>query len=119
MVVAKVENSKRKAQEEPYRNTYAAIQHDLERRSQEHQGLLMGGFLMAVIGTQPLEKLPPPTRAALLMTLLGILLLGLFLVAAILLGGNWVRKLGKYRRGPSVPPDVDPLRPHRDAKDIS
>jgi|GEM_PF-3806628 len=58
------------------------------------------------------EELPPPTRAAILMALLGILLLGLFLVATILLGGNWVRKLGKYRRGPSVPPDTPPLHPH-------
>jgi hypothetical protein len=117
MVVAKLESSERKAEEEPFRNASIAIQHDLQRRSLEHQGLAMGGFLMAAIGTQPLEKLPPPTRAALLMTLLGILLLGLFLVAAILLGGNWVRKLGKHRRGPSVPPDVAPLRPHGDHED--
>jgi hypothetical protein len=57
------------------------------------------------------EPLPPPTRAAILMALLGFLLVGLFLVVIILLGGNWVRKLGKHRRGPSVPPDVAPLRP--------
>ena len=72
---------------------------------------------MAVAETQPLERLPPPTRAAILMALLGILLLGLFLVVVILLGGNWVRKWGKHRRGPSVPPDVVPLRP-RSGRDI-
>ena len=112
MVVAKAESRERKAEEEPFRNASIAMQHDLQRVNLGHQGLAMGGFLMVAIETQPLEKLPPPTRAALLMTLLGILLLGLFLVTAILLGGHWVRKLGKYRRGPSVPPDVAPLRPH-------
>jgi hypothetical protein len=64
------------------------------------------------------EKLPPPTWAAILMALLGILLVGLFLVVIILLGGNWVRKLGKHRRRPSVPSDVAPLRP-RPGRDIS
>ena len=63
------------------------------------------------------EKLPPPTWAAILMALLGILLVGLFLVVIILLGGNWVRKLGKHRRRPSVPSDVAPLRP-RPGRDI-
>jgi hypothetical protein len=74
----------------------------------------MGGCLVIAIEMQPLEKLPPPTRTIILMSLLGILLLGLFIVVAILLGGNWVRKLGKHRRGPSVPLDVVPLRPRID-----
>ena len=117
MVEAKAESRERKAEEEPFRDANIAMQYNLQRRTLAHQGLAMGGFLMVAIETQPLEKLPPPTRAALLMTLLGILLLGLFLVAAILLGGHWVRKLGKYRRGPSVPPDVAPLRPHGDHED--
>ncbi|MEO2047192.1 MAG: hypothetical protein ABGX16_11535 [Pirellulales bacterium] len=115
--MAKAESRERKAEEEPFRNTSIAIQHDLQRVNLTHQGLAMGGFLIVAIETQPLEKLPPPTRAALLMTLLGILLLGLFLVAAILLGGHWVRKLGKHRRDPIVPPDVAPLRPHGDSED--
>ncbi len=72
---------------------------------------------MVAAETQPLEKLPPPTRAIILMALLGILLLGLFLVVFILLGGNWVRKLGKHRRRPSVPPDVAPLRSRQDQQE--
>jgi hypothetical protein len=63
---------------------------------------------MAVTG--PAQKLPPTTYAAAMMALLGILLVGLFLVTATLLGGHWVRRLGKHRRGPCVPPDMAPLR---------
>ncbi|RIK75799.1 MAG: hypothetical protein DCC67_14830 [Planctomycetota bacterium] len=55
------------------------------------------------------EKLPPPTRAAVLMALLGIALLGMLIVAVILLGGHWARRQGSFRRGPSVPPDRTPL----------
>jgi hypothetical protein len=55
------------------------------------------------------EKLPPPTRAAVLMALLGIALLGMLLVVIILLGGHWVRRQGNLRRGPAVPPDRRPI----------
>ena len=54
-------------------------------------------------------KLPPPTRAAALMALLGIALLGMLLVVIILLGGHWVRRQGSHRRGPSVPRDRPPI----------
>lgn len=62
------------------------------------------------------EKLSPPASAAVLMALLGIALLGMLLVVVILLGGNWVRKQGKYHRGPSVPPDRLPLRRSTDTE---
>ena len=55
------------------------------------------------------EKLPPPTRAAVMMALLAIALLGMFLVVIVLLGGHWVRRQGSVRRGPSVPPDRAPI----------
>ncbi len=55
------------------------------------------------------DKLSPPASAAVLMALLGIALLGLLIVVVILLGGNWVRKQGNFRRGPSVPPDRSPI----------
>jgi hypothetical protein len=55
------------------------------------------------------DKLPPPTRAAVLMALLGIALLGMLLVVIILLGGHWVRRQGNLRRGPAVPPDRRPI----------
>ncbi|MCC6493998.1 MAG: hypothetical protein IT424_13370 [Pirellulales bacterium] len=63
------------------------------------------------------QKLPPPARAAVLMALLGIALLGMLLVAVVLLGGNWVRRQGNYRRGPSVPRDRTPLIREPDAAD--
>lgn len=55
------------------------------------------------------DKLSPPASAAVLMALLGIALLGLLIIVVILLGGNWVRKQGNFRRGPSVPPDRSPI----------
>jgi hypothetical protein len=56
------------------------------------------------------EKLPPPTKAAAQMALIGIALVGLLFVVMILLGGHWVRRQGIPRRGPIVPPDRAPLR---------
>ena len=58
-------------------------------------------------------KLPPPTRAAVQMALLGILLLGMLLVVFVLLGGHWVRRLGSHRRGPAVPSDMILGKPSR------
>lgn len=57
----------------------------------------------------PPDKLSPPASAAVMMALLGIALLGLLIVVIVLLGGNWVRKQGNFRRGPSVPPDRSPI----------
>ena len=56
------------------------------------------------------ERLPPTTRAAAEMALLGIALVGLLFVVIILLGGHWVRRQGSSRRGPIVPPDRTPLK---------
>jgi hypothetical protein len=44
------------------------------------------------------------------MALLGIAIVGLLFVVMILLGGHWVRRQGRTRRGPVVPPDRTPLR---------
>jgi len=55
------------------------------------------------------KRLPPPTKAAAQMALLGIALVGLLFVVMILLGGHWVRRQGTPRRGPIVPPDRAPL----------
>jgi hypothetical protein len=48
-----------------------------------------------------LERLDPPRRAAVVMALLAITIVGLFLVAVILLGGNWARRLARRRHGPT------------------
>jgi hypothetical protein len=55
-------------------------------------------------------ELPPTTKAAAQMALLGIALVGLLFVVMILLGGHWVRRQGNPRRGPVVPPDRAPLK---------
>ena len=69
--------------------------------------ILSHGLALAEVAVG--EKLPPPTRAAVFMALLGIALLGMLLVVIILLGGHWVRRQGSARRGPVVPPDRRPL----------
>jgi hypothetical protein len=48
-----------------------------------------------------IERLDPPRRAAVVMALLGITILGLFLVTLILLGGSWTRRMARKRLGPS------------------
>jgi len=63
---------------------------------------LLGSLLLLA---QSSAELPPPVRAAAMMALLGIALLGLLFVASILIGGHWVRRLGSHRRGSAVPHD--------------
>ena len=48
-----------------------------------------------------IERLDPPRRAGVVMALLVIIILGLFLIAVVLLGGNWVRRLARRRYPPS------------------
>ena len=48
-----------------------------------------------------LERLDPPRRAAVVMALLAITIVGVFLVAFVILGGNWARRLARRRHGPS------------------
>jgi hypothetical protein len=55
------------------------------------------------------KSLPPATRAAALMSLVVIVLIGVLFIAAILVGGHWVRRQGSVRRGSAVPPDRAPL----------
>ena len=68
-----------------------------------------GNVLVAQV-SEP--TIPEPMRAILLMAILGIILLGLLLIVSTMLGAHWVRRLGEFRRGPAVPTDVTPLRPH-------
>jgi hypothetical protein len=46
-----------------------------------------------------LERLDPPRRAAVIMALLALVLTGLLLVAFIMLGAKWVRRLARHRPG--------------------
>lgn len=68
-------------------------------------------FLVATAAGQAKssETLAPATRAAVILLLVGVALVGILLAAAILLGGHWVRRQGSPRRGPVVPPDRTPL----------
>lgn len=43
-----------------------------------------------------LERLDPPTRARVVMALLGLVLLAVTLVACVMIGGRWVRRLARH-----------------------
>jgi len=73
------------------------------------QGLLAQGALAQE--PPPASELPEPVRQVAYMALLGILLLGMLMIVATLLGGHWVRRWGDRRRRSAVPQDV--LIPHR------
>jgi hypothetical protein len=51
-------------------------------------------------GDAVIEKLEPPVRAAVIMALLGLTLVGLFLITFIMVGGHWVRRLARHRPAP-------------------
>ncbi|HEX5471254.1 MAG TPA: hypothetical protein VFW73_05180 [Lacipirellulaceae bacterium] len=59
---------------------------------------------LLVVATQEpsvsvLERLDPPRRAAVIMALLGLTLLGIFLITFVMIGGHWVRRLARHRPG--------------------
>jgi hypothetical protein len=60
-----------------------------------------GAILFAVqqAGDAVIERLDPPRRAAVIMALLGLTLVGLFLIAFVMVGGHWVRRLARHRPG--------------------
>lgn len=62
----------------------------------------------------PIQQLDPGKRVAVLMAILGLMLLGGFLVVAIMLGGRWVRRQKLYERAEATianqqnPPSTEP-----------
>jgi hypothetical protein len=54
-------------------------------------------ILAQVAEKAPLERLDPPTRAAVIMTVFGLVLLGLALVAGAMIGARWVRRMARHR----------------------
>jgi hypothetical protein len=50
-------------------------------------------------GDAVFERLDPPRRAAVVMALLGLTLVGLFLITFVMVGGHWVRRLARHRPG--------------------
>jgi hypothetical protein len=62
--------------------------------------LAVTAVLMAQEPIEPvLERLDPPRRAAVIMALLALVLTGLLLVAFIMLGAKWVRRLARHKPG--------------------
>ena len=57
-----------------------------------------------LLAQQAERKVPEPTRTIALMALLGIVLVGLLLIAFTMLGASWARKQG-FRRRSIVPTD--------------
>ena len=60
-----------------------------------------GAILLAIqqAGDVVIERLAPPRRAAVIMALLGLTLVGLFLITFVMVGGHWVRRLARQRPG--------------------
>jgi hypothetical protein len=57
-------------------------------------------LLLAEQSTEPvIERLDPPRRAAVLMALLALVLTGLVLVACVMIGAHWVRRLARHTPG--------------------
>ena len=70
---------------------------------------------------QLIERLPPLTRARVLMALLALVLIGLTMALCIKLGGRYVRRLSRAGVTPTKPVDdrwhQRPLSPRADARD--
>jgi hypothetical protein len=62
-------------------------------------GLCQASIFAAHAGDDVLNQLDPPRRAAVVMALLGLTLVGLFLVAFAMVGGHWVRRLARHKPG--------------------
>ena len=67
-------------------------------------GSLIAGFGGMLLGAQQVaepvfERLDAPVRAAVVMALLALTLVGLFLITFVMVGGHWVRRLARHRPG--------------------
>jgi hypothetical protein len=59
-------------------------------------------FILLAIeeSAEPLiDRLDPPRRAAVLMAILALVLLGLALVTCVMIGGRWVRRVARHEHG--------------------
>jgi hypothetical protein len=66
--------------------------------------LNFGWLILAQDAAKPvLERIDPPRRAAIIMALLGLTLVGLFLIVLAMVGGHWARRLARQRPGRSSP----------------
>jgi hypothetical protein len=61
---------------------------------------IITGLLLAQKEVDPvLQRIDPPRRAAIIMALLALTLIGLFLIIFTMVGGHWVRRLARHRPG--------------------
>lgn len=61
-------------------------------------GLDTRQLILAQKAVEPvLERIDPPRRAAIIMALLALTLIGLFLIVFAMVGGHWVRRLARHR----------------------
>lgn len=71
-------------------------------------------YLLARQSTEVvLEQLDPPRRAAVLMALLGLVLVGLALVSCAMIGGHWVRRMARHKPGGLPRKDVETAAENR------
>jgi hypothetical protein len=57
----------------------------------------LAAAILAQQQARPLQQLDPPKRAAVLMAILGLVLTGLMLVAGVMIGAHWVRRLARQK----------------------
>jgi hypothetical protein len=59
--------------------------------------LVLAAPLAQLTDKAVLDRVDPPTRAAIIMTVLGLVLTGIALIAAAMVGSHWVRRLARQR----------------------
>jgi hypothetical protein len=59
-------------------------------------------LILLAIEEPLIKQLDPPRRAAVLMSILALVLLGLALVACVMIGGRWVRRMARDKHGPTT-----------------
>jgi hypothetical protein len=64
-----------------------------------------------------IERLDPPRRAAVLMALLALVLVGLFLVMFVMIGGHWVRRLARHKPNKSSSNSTEALHENQRLRD--
>lgn len=60
-----------------------------------------------------LERLEPPQRAVVMMALLGLVITGLLLVACVMIGGRWVRRMARHKPASRETGMADPAQNQR------
>ena len=82
----------------PGRGAFRLVSASFATSSRPNIGSCWTGYLLAAAPTGPvIEQLDPPRRAAVIMALLALVLIGLFLVTFVMVGAHWVRRLARHK----------------------